>query len=104
MGYTIALDTHCFNKTRNTDGTPNCSQEVYGTCGGRACVWNAGEEVEDMRNYPHIRLIDVQAPPSPNYRPFFSPVPQASSLGWHRPDQYAGECRGNHSDCRPDLW
>jgi sialate O-acetylesterase len=104
MGYTVALDTHCFNKTRNTDGTPNCSKEVYGTCGGRACVWNAGEEVEDMRNYPHIRLMDVQTPPSPNNRPFFSPVPQANSLGWHRPDQYAGECRGNHSDCRLDAW
>lgn len=28
MGYTIAGDTHCFNRTRNADGTPNCSKEV----------------------------------------------------------------------------
>ena len=104
MGYTIALDTHCFNRTRNADGSPNCSKEVYGTCGGRACVWNAGQEVADMVNYPHIRLMDVQPQASANYKPQFTPVPQANSLGWHRPDRYAGLCRGNYSDCRPDAW
>ena len=104
MGYTIALDTHCFNKTRNLDGSPNCSKEVYGTCGGRACVWNAGREVADMKNFPHIRLMDVQSPPTPDYKPEFEPVAQAGSLGWHRPDQYAAACRGNYSDCRPDMW
>ena len=104
MGYTIALDTHCFNKTRNLDGSPNCSKEVYGTCGGRACVWNAGREVADMKNFPHIRLMDVQSPPTPDYKPEFEPVAQAGSLGWHRPDQYAAACRGNYSDCRPDRW
>ena len=104
MGYTIALDTHCFNRTRNADGTPNCSKEVYGTCGGRACVWNAGQEVADMVNYPHIRLMDVMSPSSPDYKPFFEPVPQAASSGWHRPDQYASPCLDNYSDCRPDQW
>ena len=104
MGYTIAGDTHCFNKTRNADGSPNCSKEIYGTCGGRSCVWNAGREVADMKNYPHIRLMDVRQPSSPNYKPQFKPIPQAPSTGWHRPDQYADVCRGNHSDCRPDAW
>ena len=104
MGYAIAGDTHCFNKTRTVDGSPNCSKEIYGTCGGRSCVWNAGREVADMKNYPHIRLMDVRQPPSPNYKPQFKPIPQAPSTGWHRPDQYADVCRGNHSDCRPDAW
>jgi hypothetical protein len=46
--------------------------------------------------------MDVQPPSRPNYEPFFSPIPEADSLGWHRPDQYASTCRGNISDCRPD--
>jgi hypothetical protein len=57
MGYTIAGDTHCFNKTRNADGTPNCSMEVYGTCGGRACVWNAGREVSVQVQHEHVHYI-----------------------------------------------
>ena len=95
MGYTIAGDTHCFNKTRNVDGSPNCSKEVYGTCGGRSCVWNAGKEVADMKSYPNIRLMDVQQRFNPGYGPQFAPIPQAGSSGWHRPDQYAG-VRGSY--------
>jgi len=103
MGYTIAIDSNCFNNTRNADGSPNCSKEIYGTCGGRACVWNAGLEVADMKKWPHIRLMDVQRPGSTNNKPFFAPIPQAASRGWHRPDQYAPTCSRNHSDCRPDA-
>ena len=57
-----------------------------------------------MKNYPNIRLMDVQQVFNPDYQPQFAPIPQAGSTGWHRPDAYAGVCRGNHSDCRPDIW
>ena len=48
--------------------------------------------------------MDVSAPSSPGYKPQFSPIPQAASGGWHRPDRYAPVCTRNHSDCRPDVW